>query len=167
MIEVVHMDSGGRPSSHATTIGSGSRRIRAETTLVSSTITIRSRLGEPVNAQLGNILRKTQTGEAGSEPRAEQCPSAALVPDRVAEDLADFLFSAVTMAACAALKLGLHVVFEVSDQELSHGAMIARYQQSADGQSESGGALCRVGRGLGKPPTACPRGGPRRGTGAC
>lgn len=75
--------------------------------------------------QLGDILRKTQIGEAGGEPRAERSPSAAFVSDRVAENLANFLFSAVAMAACAELKLGFDVVFEVSDQELSHDIMIS------------------------------------------
>lgn len=70
-------------------------------------------------------MRKTQTGEAGGEPRAERCPSAAFVSDRVAENLADFLFSAKTMTSCAVLKLGLHVVFEASNQELSHDIMIS------------------------------------------
>jgi hypothetical protein len=77
-------------------------------------------------AQLGNILRETHSGEAGREPRAERWLGFAFVPDRVAEDLADFLLSAVTMTACAALKLGLYVVVEMSDQELSHGDMISK-----------------------------------------
>src|SRR5262245_60940426 len=68
-------------------------------------------------SQLGNVLRQTQSGEAGSDPRAEGCPCAPLVPDRVAQDLADFLFGAAAVAACAALEFGLDVVVEVSDQE--------------------------------------------------
>jgi hypothetical protein len=32
--------------------------------------------------------------------------------------------------ACAELKFGLDVVFEVPNQELSHGAMIARYRRA-------------------------------------
>src|SRR5215208_2046958 len=60
-------------------------------------------------AQLGNILRETQSGEAGSDPRAERSLGGALVPHRVAEDLPDLLFRAAAMAACAALELGLYV----------------------------------------------------------
>src|SRR5947208_17098637 len=33
------------------------------------------------------------------------------------------------MTVCATLKLGLHVVVEVSDQDLSHGDMITRYRE--------------------------------------
>ncbi len=79
-------------------------------------------------AQLGNILRETQTSEASREPRTERCLSAALLSDRVAEDLADFFFSAMTVTACATLELGFQVVVEVSDQELSHDDMISRYR---------------------------------------
>jgi hypothetical protein len=77
-------------------------------------------------AQLGNILCETQTGKTGSKARAERRRDATLVPHRVAEDLTDFLFSAAAMTARAALKLDLHVIIEVSDQELSHGRMISR-----------------------------------------
>ncbi|MFY9821773.1 MAG: hypothetical protein WAM82_10330 [Thermoanaerobaculia bacterium] len=67
-------------------------------------------------AQLGDFLRETQTGEAGRESRTEPCLGDPLLLDRVAENLADFLFRAVTMTACASLKLELHVVVEVPNE---------------------------------------------------
>jgi hypothetical protein len=85
-------------------------------------------------AQLGNILCKTQAGEAGHEPRAERHLSAALVPNRVAEDLADLLFNSAIMTVCAVLKLGFYIVVKVSDQELSHGSMM--HDIKRDGQAQ-------------------------------
>jgi len=79
-----------------------------------------------LTAELGNLLGKTQSGEAGGEPRAERCPGTTLLPDCIAEDLPDFLFRAVAVTASADLKLGLYVVVEVANQKLSHAAMIAR-----------------------------------------
>src|SRR3954447_16706356 len=35
------------------------------------------------------------------------------------------------MTACATLKLGLHVVVKVPDQDLSHGDRIARFRENA------------------------------------
>lgn len=76
-------------------------------------------------AQLGNVLRKAQTSESIGETGAERCPGDVFIPDRVAEDLTNLFFRAAAVTACAALKLGFHIVVKVSDQELSHGAMIA------------------------------------------
>ena len=49
----------------------------------------------------------------------------ALVADRIAEDLPDFLFQGVAVTAGAKLQFGLHVVVEVSNQELSHDPMVS------------------------------------------
>ncbi|HSK78563.1 MAG TPA: hypothetical protein VLQ45_19065 [Thermoanaerobaculia bacterium] len=76
-------------------------------------------------AQLRNILCEAQAGEAIGEPGAERCLGDVLISDRVAEDLTNLFFRAAAVTACAALKLGLHIVVKVSDQELSHGEMMA------------------------------------------
>jgi hypothetical protein len=48
--------------------------------------------------------------------------------------------------ACAELKFGLDVVFEVPDQELSHGAMIARYRRTNANLEGMAGAVQRGSR---------------------
>ena len=66
------------------------------------------------------LVREAYAGEAGGKPRAEGWPDAFLVPDRVTEDLADFLFRATAMAPRSALEPGFYFIIEVTDQELSH-----------------------------------------------
>jgi hypothetical protein len=71
-------------------------------------------------AELEDALRESLTGEAVCDPGAERLPRIALVADHIAEDLSDFLFQGVAVTAGAKLQLGLHVVVEMSNQELSH-----------------------------------------------
>jgi hypothetical protein len=71
-------------------------------------------------AYLGDVLRETHTGETGGEPGAERGRVAALIPDRVAEDLANLFFRAPTMATSTEAELLFHVVVELPYQELAH-----------------------------------------------
>jgi hypothetical protein len=71
-------------------------------------------------AHLGDVLHETHTGETGGEPGAERGRVTALIPDRVAEDLANFLFRAPTMAAGTEAKLRLHIIVELSYEKLAH-----------------------------------------------
>lgn len=79
--------------------------------------------------QLRNVLGQTYAGEEGGQSCPEWLLWDAFIPDRVSQDLPDFLLRAAAVTLGALLELCLDLVVELSNQELRHGrVMISRYQ---------------------------------------
>jgi hypothetical protein len=81
-----------------------------------------------LTAQLGNLFDETYPRKAGGDPGAKGCPGTAILLHCVAEDLTHLFLRAATVTPRTSLELGLDIVVELSDQELGHGGMIARYR---------------------------------------
>jgi hypothetical protein len=67
-----------------------------------------------------DLLFEPDIAEQGAQALAERLGFLWLVPNGVAQDLAHFLFGAPTVLSRTLLELRFHVVFEVSNYQLSH-----------------------------------------------
>jgi hypothetical protein len=72
-------------------------------------------------AQLGDLFAQPNAAEPSGDARSHWCAHPSLTPDRVAEDLANFLLRTAAVPASATLEFVLYVVIELTHHELSHG----------------------------------------------
>jgi len=73
-----------------------------------------------VSAHLADVFLQPDARKALAQPAPQWGNGSFLAADRIAEDVADFLFHAAAMAASAALKANFNTRFQVSDDELSN-----------------------------------------------
>jgi hypothetical protein len=72
-------------------------------------------------AQFGKLCLKSDARKARCDPRAQSGAGMLTALYCAPQDLACLLLSAVPMLTCATLQSCLHVVVELSDQDLRHG----------------------------------------------
>jgi hypothetical protein len=78
-------------------------------------------------SKLDDVLVQADLCETSCDARAQPRRWAFLIAHGIAQNLSYFLLGAAAMVTGASLELRLHVVLELSDQNLSHGMTIARY----------------------------------------
>jgi hypothetical protein len=88
---------------------------------------VKSRGANRLPTELDDVLIQSDDRKATSDPRSELGGRLALVAYRVAQDVTDLFLSATAMLPRASLKLCLHVILELPDQDLCHVIMLSRY----------------------------------------
>jgi hypothetical protein len=74
-----------------------------------------------MTAQLGDILPKSDARKARGQTRTERKAGTSLLFHSVAENLANLLFRASTMPPGTALETSLHIIVQLTHNQLTHG----------------------------------------------
>ena len=125
MTDVVQIDSDGWVSSESTTTASGSVRMSADRTLVSSRIMAPRGPLRRVTTQFGEVVFDAVTPRTvtRSSTRAGLVRSA--LPERRRGGSPNLLLGGASMRSGPTLERFLQVLIELADQELCHDKMIA------------------------------------------
>lgn len=84
-----------------------------------------------MTAKFWDVFFESYQAKAGGDTRAQTLRGLFVILDRIPKDFASFLLRATAVASRTLLKLLLHIIFELANQNLSHRErMISRSRRN-------------------------------------